>query len=218
MLKLYGNRISVNVRRVWIALLEKQIPFEFVTVQLDGDQLTPEFSEVNRLQRVPVLEDDGFRVVESIAILDYLEATHPEPALMPTDAKAIATVRMAEIVGITELQPAFVPLTRQLVGLEESGDRIEIARRQVTKSLQFYEHLLGGHSYFGGETFTLGDIVAGTLIPSATMFGFDLAAYPGLAAWVERLNQRDSWQQTTPQTVEVQVAIPNIKRILERRL
>jgi glutathione S-transferase len=74
MLKFYYNPVSVNARRVWVALLEKQIPFVPILVNLDGDQLERDFTAVNPLQRVPVIEDDGFRVIESLAILDYLEA------------------------------------------------------------------------------------------------------------------------------------------------
>lgn len=73
MLKFYYAPLSVNSRRVWIALLEKQIPFEPIRLDLDGDQFSPEFTTINPLQRVPVVIDDGLRLVESLAILNYLE-------------------------------------------------------------------------------------------------------------------------------------------------
>jgi len=87
MLKLYHSPTSPNSRRVWIALLEKELPFELVSLNLNGDQFQPEFLELNPFHHVPVLVDDGKSVVESLAILDYLEAKYPTPALMPTDAK-----------------------------------------------------------------------------------------------------------------------------------
>jgi glutathione S-transferase len=74
--------------------LSKKIPFEPISVKLDGDQFQPDFTAINPLQRVPVVVDDGFRVVESLAILDYLEAKYPSPSLMPKDLQAYATVRM----------------------------------------------------------------------------------------------------------------------------
>lgn len=102
MLKLYHSPTSPNSRRVWIALLEKELPFELVERDLNSDQFQPEFLELNPFHRVPVLVDDGFRVVESLAILDYLEAKYPTPALMPTDAKAVATVCIVKMVTVNE--------------------------------------------------------------------------------------------------------------------
>jgi len=111
MLKFYYNPISINARRVWIALLEKQIPFEPVLINLDGDQLQPEFMAINPLQRIPVIIDDGFKVVESLAILDYLEAKYPTPKLIPDHPEALAVMRMVQLVAVNEIQTATMPLT-----------------------------------------------------------------------------------------------------------
>ncbi|BAT55096.1 Glutathione S-transferase-like protein [Nostoc sp. NIES-3756] len=217
MLKFYYNPISINARRVWVALLEKQIPFEPLLLNLDGDQFQDQFTAINPLQRVPVIVDDGLRVVESLAILDYLEAKYPTPSLIPSEATAIATVRMVETTTVTELQPATVILTRPLVELDTDPKKLESAQEAVTKILSFYETLLGDQTYFAGEKFTLAEVVAGTLIPSLPLFGFSLDDYPRLLAWAERLEQRESWQKTTPNFAALAAAIPNIKAILERR-
>jgi glutathione S-transferase len=217
MLKFYYNPVSVNARRVWVALLEKRIPFEPILVNLDGDQLERDFTAVNPLQRVPALEDDGFRVIESLAILDYLEAKYPIPPLMPSNPEDIAKVRMVEMVALYELQPATFPLTRALLGLEVSDRKLDAARERITTVMQFYENLLDSHSYFVGEEITLADIVAGTLVPALPMFGFSLDVYPHLKAWSERLALRESWQQTTPPPEIVEAALPNMREILERR-
>lgn len=60
--------------------------------------------------------DDGFNVVESLAILDYLETKYPMPTLLPADAKARATVRMVEMVTVNELMLGIAPLSRQWMG------------------------------------------------------------------------------------------------------
>ncbi|MEM7650253.1 MAG: glutathione S-transferase family protein, partial [Cyanobacteria bacterium P01_A01_bin.70] len=90
MLTFYYNPVSVNARRVWITLLEKQLDFDSVLVNLDGDQFSDDFTALNPLQRVPVLVDNGVRIVESLAILAYLDAQYPAPPLMPTAPEAIA--------------------------------------------------------------------------------------------------------------------------------
>ncbi len=98
MLTFYYNPLWPNARRVWLTLLEKGIQFEPILLNLNGDQLQPEYQEINPFHHIPVIVDDGFRVVESLAILDYLEAKYPTPAMLPTEAKALATVRMVQMV------------------------------------------------------------------------------------------------------------------------
>jgi glutathione S-transferase len=212
MLKFYYNPISVNARRVWVALLEKQIPFEPNLVNLDGDQFHDDFTAINPLQRVPAIVDNGLRVVESLAILDYLEAKYPTPSLIPTEPEVIAVVRMIETITAVELQPATIPLTRPLVGLEVDPQKFEAAQQQVTSILNFFEELLNEQTYFAGDELTLAEVVAGTLVPS-----LPLENYPRLKAWSERLTQRESWQQTIASPEAIETALPNIRKILERR-
>jgi len=212
MLRFYYNPISVNARRVWVTLLEKQIPFEPVLVSLDGDQFDDDFATINPLQRIPVVVDNGLQVVESLAILDYLEAKYPTPSLMPNEPKSIAMVRMIETITVVELQPATIPLTRPLVGLEVDPQKLTAAQQRVETILQFFETLLGEQPYFAGEAFTLAEVVAGTLVPSLLLENF-----PRLKGWSERLAQRESWQQTNADPAAIAAALPNIRKILERR-
>lgn len=212
MLKFYYNPISTNARRVWVALLEKQIPFEPILVNLDGDQFHADFTAINPLQRIPAIVDDGFRVIESLAILDYLEAKYPTPSLMPNTPEAIAIVRMVQTITVVELQPATIPLTRPLVGLDVEPWKLEAAQQRVAIALQFLEELLNEQTYFANEQLTLADVVAGTLIPA-----LPLENYPRLKAWSERLAQRESWQQTVADPEAIKTALPNIQKILERR-
>ena len=138
MLKFYYNPVSVNARRVWITLLEKQIPFEPILIHLDGDQFSDEFAAINPLQRVPAIADGELRVVESLAILTYLEAKYPTPSLMPSEPEAIARVRMVETITVVELQPETLPLTRPLVGLEVDPQKLAAAEARVTVILSFW--------------------------------------------------------------------------------
>lgn len=217
MLKFYYNPVSGSALRVWIALLEKEIPFEPMIVNLDGDQFDEGFTSINPLQRIPVIIDNGVRVVESLAILDYLEAKYPAKSLMPSGAEDIAKVRMVEMIAINELQPALLLLTRPLVGLDVDDRKLEAAKERIVSVLMFFEDLFSDNSYFVGAEITLADIVAGTLVTSLPTMGFSLDDYPRLTAWLERLASRQSWRQTTPPPEAVAAALPNIKRILERR-
>ncbi|EDX83528.1 Glutathione S-transferase, N-terminal domain protein [Synechococcus sp. PCC 7335] len=212
MLKFYYHPISINARRVWVALLEKQIAFEPILIDLSGEQFSEEFSAINPLQRVPVIDDEGFRVIESLAILDYLEAKHPTPALMPTEPEAIVIVRMVEMITVGELQSAMFPLTRPAVGLEVEAHKLEAAQQRVTTILDFFETLLGNKPYFAGSEFTRAEVVTGTMVSSLPLEG-----HPRLKEWATRLADRESWQQTEAQPEDIEAALPLIKDILKRR-
>ncbi|MBW4460954.1 MAG: glutathione S-transferase family protein [Nodosilinea sp. WJT8-NPBG4] len=195
MLKLYYARPSVYARPVWLALIEKQLPFELVTVDLSGKQFEPEFLAVNPFGHVPVLEDGDFRVIESMAILDYLEARYPDIALLPTDATALAKVRMVQMLTLNELLPGVFKLLIDNERSDQKSAEIEYAQLRVRNTLGFLENLLGDGCYFAGKQFTLAEIVAGTIVHKIPDLGVTLADYPRLHHWSEQLLARPSWQQ-----------------------
>jgi glutathione S-transferase len=84
-------------RRVWHTLLEKKIEFEPIVMKLNGDQMQSEYVELNPFHHVPMIIDGNFRLIESLAILDYLEAKYPIPALLPKETQALATVKMVQM-------------------------------------------------------------------------------------------------------------------------
>jgi glutathione S-transferase len=193
MLKLYYTRLSLYARPVWLALLEKQLPFQLIPVDLSGAQFEPEFLAINPFSHVPVLLDGSVRVIESLAILDYLEARYPEPPLLPTTATAIATVRMVQGVTLNELAPAMMRVLTQ--GNQASQAEMEYGHQRVHQALTFLESLLGKTTYFAGEHITLAEIVAGTVIPRLPEVGVELTAYPHLQQWAAALAWRPAWRQ-----------------------
>ncbi|MBU7585023.1 MAG: glutathione S-transferase family protein [Nostoc sp. TH1S01] len=192
MLKFYYNPISPNARRVWLTLLEKEIAFEPILMNLDGDQLQPEFLKVNPFHHIPVLVDDDLQIVESLAIMDYLEAKYPTPSLLPKEHQALAKVRMVQYVTANELFPQIVSL------IYENSDSTQFlkATQHIDKVLLFFTELLGNSLYFGSEQFTLADIVAGIAVSSLPSLGINLNHYPKINEWTERLMQRPVWQKT----------------------
>lgn len=191
MLKLYYARPSLLARPVWLALLEKQLPFELVPVNLGGEQFEPEFVALNPFSHVPVLVDGDFRILESLAILDYLEAKYPNPPLLPKDPVTLATVRMAQMVTLNELLPAIA----QLIIYDNLSDTSDYAHLRAINTLNFLEQLLGDHTFFAGEQLTFADIVAGTLVCRLPDLGVSLINYPQLGSWSDRLLSRPTWQQ-----------------------
>nr|WP_273039480.1 glutathione S-transferase family protein [Iningainema tapete] len=191
-MKFYYNPRSPMARRVWRTLLEKEIPFEPILMSLDGDQLQPEFLAINPFHHVPVIVDDGFRLLESLAILDYLETKYPTPALLPKETQALATVRMVQMVSTNELLPKVIAL---LFESEDSPQYFQ-AKQHVDEVLKFFTATLGNNSYFGGEHLSLADIVAGTDVSLLPKLGVNFNSYPKLNDWFERLMQRDVWRKT----------------------
>jgi glutathione S-transferase len=218
MLKFYYTPLSINARRIWVTLLEKKIKFQPIVMKLNGDQFQPDFIKLNPFHHIPVITDDGFSVIESLAILDYLEAKYPNPAFLPIEAKDVAKVRMIELVTVNELPPASIILMRQMLELEVEDKKIEQAKQTMATGLKFFEDNLADNApYFIGEQFTYADIVAGTAVPSMPLLGISLDAYPKVKKWCDRLQQRESWQQTQPTAEEIESSKAIMKAILQKK-
>lgn len=205
MLKLYHTPISPNSRRVWITLLEKGLEFELIELKLDGEQFKPDFLAISPFHHIPALVDDNFNMVESLAILDYLEAKYPTPAMLPTNPKDLAIVRMVESVTVNELLPTttqLLPVIFDLPGAD--SEKIEQAKQKISTVLKFFESLLDDRPFFGSQNITLAEPVAGTVVPWLSKGGVSLSDYPKLSAWCDRLQTRPAWQQTqaTPEIIE----------------
>ena len=187
-MKLYHTPISTNSRRVWVALLEKNLDFELIEIHLDGDHLQSEFVAINPFHCIPVLVDDGFTVFESLAILDYLETKYPEPAMLPKEPQDLAVVKMVELVTINELGPALSPLISEKMGWgNPEPQAIEKAKGKVNTVLAFFEGLLDDRPFFGSNNVTFAECVAGTVVPLRSwQVGVSIDGYPKIQAWCDR--------------------------------
>ncbi|WP_293355262.1 MULTISPECIES: glutathione S-transferase family protein [unclassified Microcoleus] len=216
-MKLYHTPISTNSSRVWVALLEKNLDFELVEIHLDGDHLEPEFVAMNPFHRVPVLVDGDFTVFESLAILDYLEAKYPEPAMLPKDPKDLAIVKMVELVTVNELGPALYPLSSERMGWGiPEAQVIEKAKEKVDTVLTFFEGLLDDRPFFGSTSVTYAECVAGTVVPLLSWVGVSIDGYPKIQAWCDRLMSRPSWQKTRFTEADLAVYASRRQKFLEQ--
>ncbi|MGF1486753.1 MAG: glutathione S-transferase family protein [Prochloraceae cyanobacterium] len=219
MLKFYYTPISVNARRVWVSLLEKNLEFEPILMKLNGDQFQPEFTKINPFHHIPVLVDDDFTVVESLAILDYLEAKYPEPSFLSApDPKSIAKMRAIEFITVNELPPASIVIMREMLELPVASEKLEKAKKQIGTALQYFEdNLVENSAYFCDEKLTLADIVAGTAVPAIPHLGISLDEYPKVKKWCESLQKRESWQQTELEPEQLEASKAILKAILSRK-
>ena len=108
MLKLYNYYRSSASFRVRIALNLKGLNYDYVPVHLTkggGQQFAPEFKSLNADALIPVLDDDGRVLTQSLAIIEYLDETHPEPPLLPTSPADRADVRGFALTIACEIHP-----------------------------------------------------------------------------------------------------------------
>lgn len=137
--------------------------------------------------------------------LDYLEAKYPVPAMLPSNPHDLAIVRMVELTAVNELLPAVTTLSPVILGFP-GGDEESMrqAMQKVSTVLNFYENLLDERWFFGSETITLAESVAGTIVPWILGSSLSASDYPKLQAWCDRIQSRRAWQitQATPEMLE----------------
>ena len=196
MLKLHYHPFSTFARRVRIALIEKHIPAELVEVDmLARAHRGPAYLALNPYGRVPTLEEDGFVLYESTAILDYLEATHPTPPLVPGDARGRALVamhmklcdiQMARQAGIIIFPKRFLPKDRW----DEAA--MSQAKKEIEKHLAIVEQQLAGKQYMVGDQYSLVEVCYTPFVEFLPLM--EITPPPGVAAWVQRMLERPSAQ------------------------
>ena len=196
MLKLHGVSISNYVTMVKQCLIEKGIEFE----QLDDPpSQEDDFLAMSPMGKIPCLETpDGF-LVETSAIIDYLEDVYPTPAMYPADAFARAKAR--EIMHVTELYIELAArrhLGATFFGADRSEDAMVEVRPQVEKGLRAFAQLANFGPFVMGSEFGNADIFAyhsfrlASLILQLT-YDWDIATeVPGFADFVVAMDERDS--------------------------
>ena len=214
MLQFYYNSLSPLSRRVWIALLEKKIPFTPITVNLnEKEQFKPNFLALNPFHHVPVIVDDGLRVIESLAILDYLESKYPHPSLLPNEPSQLAKARMAQMVSNNEMSSLVIPLMTET----EESVKLKQTKRKISRILNFFTALLAEDAYFGGENLSLGDIVAGNAIILISKLNFDVAQVETINQWCDRLMQREAWQLTQPKDEQIEIFKQTVQELVRSK-
>ncbi len=205
-MKLYTSRFAPNPRRVTIFLAEKGIDVPTVEVDLaKKENLLPEFLTRNPLGRVPVLEfDDGTYLTESVAICRYFEATHPEPALFGTGARAQANIEMwnrrMEFEVLANVTGCFRNTHRYWEGrIEQVPDYGELCRRTLEERMKWLDGELVNRPFIAGERFTIADITAVTAFDLAKVVKISIPeTMSNLSAWYARVSALPSVESTSP--------------------
>lgn len=167
-MKIIETRSAPNPRRVRMFVAEKGITIAYEEMDLmKGALRTPEFTKLNKFQRVPVLVlDDGAVIAETMAICRYFEETHPTPALMGTGAKQRAQVEMwnrhMELGLMFAVASAFRHGHPAMAHLEtpQVKEWAEVNKPKALEILKVLDEELGERQFVAGDTFSVADITA----------------------------------------------------------
>jgi glutathione S-transferase len=208
-MQLYYGSGSPWAWRVQLALEEKGIPCEFTLLSFSaGEHKTPEFLAMNPHGKIPVLVDGDTTLYESQAILEYVEDKYPDRPLLPTDPAARAMVRLEELECTTYMNEAFRGLAQiAFFTPEDQRDPKSLAERRtdVRTELDRLEARMakrGGDygNFLMGNELTRADTTWLPFVEIAGRAGVALDAKTTLrlAAWLDRMRARPSYDKTYP--------------------
>jgi len=199
MLKLWGRINSINVQKVLWALAELKVPYERTDAGLQfGVVNEPFYRRMNPNGRVPTIEDDGFVLWESNAIVRYLSEKHGAGTLWPNDPRQRADADRWMDWTTSTVAPAITPVfwglirtpaeRRDLKAIEEGVERL-------AQAFQVLEQGLEGRDHVAGKSFTMGDIPLGTFVHRWYALAVKRPKLPRVEAYYERLQQRASYKK-----------------------
>ena len=199
MLKIWGRRNSINVQKVLWACGELSLPIERVDAGMAfGVNNTPEYKAMNPNGLVPLMNDDGFVLWESHAIVRYLARKHGLGTLCPADERLAADAdRWMEWFSTTlwlNLKPVFWNLVRTP---PEKRDMqlVESSLKGLSAQFQIVDAWLVHRDYMAGSAFSMGDIPMG--VSAYRWYNMNITRPPlkNLDAWYARLCQRPAFKE-----------------------
>jgi maleylacetoacetate isomerase/maleylpyruvate isomerase len=206
-MRLYTYYRSSAAYRVRIALALKgldHVPVPVHLVKHGGQQRQPAYLAINPQGLVPALEtDDGALITQSLAIIEYLDETHPTPPLLPPDALGRAQVRaMAQVVAC-DIHPlnnlGVTTRLRQKHGLDDAAVTAWM-HEWMGRGFAALERLVGqGGRFCLGDSPTLADLCLVPQLYNARRFGVDLTAYPRLVGIDAACRTLPAFQQAAPE-------------------
>lgn len=207
-MRLYTYFRSSAAYRVRIALGLKGLEWEAVPIHLvqdGGQQHSEAYKAVNPAGLVPALEDKGAVLTQSLAIIEYLEETHPEVPLLPGDAVSRAHIRALAQSIASDLHP--INNLRVLKHLEH-GLGLDAEQRKawylhwIGVGLEAFEKQLAFHNKAGdfcyGNTPTLADVCLVPQVYNANRFGYSVDHLPRIAKAVQACSQLPAFIQAEP--------------------
>jgi maleylacetoacetate isomerase len=207
MIRMYGFWRSAASFRVRIALNLKGLTFSETMIDLDaGEQYAADYRAINPQAVVPSLFiDDGPPLTQSLAILEYLEETHPAPPLLPPDPRERARVRALALLWSADHHPLIVPRIRRYLADElhlDEAVRTTWIKHWFREGLAIGEQRLAGDEatgrYCHGDTPTFADLSLMSQAMGARGFKVDFTDLPTISRIVETCLAHDAFARALP--------------------
>jgi glutathione S-transferase len=194
-----------SARALGVVALKNYLALDCEVQSIDlgrGDQLTPEYLALNPNKKMPTLEDDGFALWESNAIMFYMAAKRPDRGLWPGHLKGQANVLRwlawesahwdAESCGMV----AYEKMSKVVLGLGPADPAfITRGEQNFTRFAAVLNESLRGKTWLIGEQLTIADFSVGGLVPSAERMGLPVGNFPNVISWYKGLAALPAWRE-----------------------
>jgi maleylacetoacetate isomerase len=205
-MKLFGFFRSSAAFRVRIALNLKGLAYEDAFIHLRrGDQRGQDYLCVNPQGLVPALEIDGQTLIQSMAIVEYLDETHPQPALLPRDPAGRARVRGLAAIVACDIHPVNNLRVLRYLSRSLGHDQAAIEtwyNHWIATGFDAFERLLAGDRRTGdfcdGDQPGLADVALVPQIVNSERYRLDLSPYPTLARIYANCMKLDAFAAAHP--------------------
>jgi glutathione S-transferase len=186
MIKLYRHALSGNAHRVELFLSLLNLKYTLLDVDLlKGEQKSEYFLKLNPFGQVPVLDDNGFIVYESTAILVYLAKKYDNGNWLPERAEHAALVQ--QWLSTTSSRIANGPATARLITLFGANNNAEEVIQRSNDLLDVINQHLESRTFLVGDGPTIADVAAYTYIAHAPEGNVSLTQYGNVTAWLKRV-------------------------------
>ncbi len=197
MIKLYGVKASRASRCLWM-LEELGVPYEHVPTHFAGDAQSAAFRKLNPNGRIPVLDDDGLVVFESMAINLHLAEKDRSVGLAPRDAAERAHALQWSFWAVTEIEPGLIDafLNRVMFPpLQRNPEVAAAGEAKLARPLAVLDGEVGKRSWLMGDRFTVADLNVASVLFIAPLAQVSLAAYPNVQRWLTACTSRPAAQR-----------------------
>ena len=203
-MKLYYHPVSTTSRPVVLFAQENNLPVEMQVIDLmKGEHVQPAYAAINPSKLVPVLEDAGFRLTESSAILKYLAEKSNSPTY-PKELQARARVnermdwintQLCRDLAYGLVYPQIFPLHKR-PGDEHQKGQLAWGKERAKGWMKVLDQsLIGKQKYLCGDQITIADYFASSFVSLAEFIRADFSAYPNLKAWYDRMKGLKTWNK-----------------------
>ncbi|KXJ42583.1 MAG: glutathione S-transferase family protein [Cycloclasticus sp.] len=186
---------SRNGCKAVIALEEMGVDYEVSALDRMADCRPADapYRQINPNGVTPTIDDNGFILWESGAILQYLADANPSSGLLPTDLKKRATVQQWVAWEGASFAPALLNFFFAMTAPEPDEATVATTKEAFLGALGILNNQLAGKDYISGD-YSIADIAIGAVTSLSFLLGLDLTPYPNILAWLARLRDKPSWQ------------------------